>query len=288
MQPVMMTTTRFNNGQVERGNITLQDHSNPHCTTELTLWGHFALELEQEAAIGELWCFREVKVQVFKNQRTFGTTSKTEFFVAPFENLHSGGGGGGGPPAGPAGMHALPPPASYIPGAPLQAETAGQTGPAGEYVPLAPPPTMLLSLDESTPKDPFCLCRIAEIKLPLFYVACTKCGRKTDQSGHCQRCNTNESELRFLIRMLLSDGVSQLRATGFTAMGETLFEMTTAEFVHCQSLEQSYSQRMVQCLAGVPILVKLSKGEGDAHVVDLQHVDLDDLVGDMFDALVVM
>lgn len=92
----------------------------------------------------------------------------------------------------------------------------------------------------------------------------------------CLSCSSSTTELRFLLRMDITDGVDQLSGVvGFTSVAETLFGETTASFLNKIAADPTFGQRSIADLIGLPVLVKVAKsGTGVRHILELKHVDL--------------
>ena len=243
--PVIATSTK--RGQVDRLTVTIRDRSSSHAV-ELTLWDAHARDAQFHP--GKLYFFRDVVVRMFGTKKVLSSRSSSEVFEPPAALMGSNG--------------AAAPEISLTYAPPTQTS-----------VPFT------VDLNMSSETVPVVL-RIQAIKLPIFYTACSDCGRQANANELCPNCSCGDHELRFLVRMVLSDGLQCINATGFTFVGESLFGETTASFLEKLSCTPRYDADAITSLSGLPVLVKLVRSlDGDAHVVELAHLDLAACAGEL-------
>jgi hypothetical protein len=236
--PVLATSTK--RGQVDRVQVTIRDRSSPHAV-ELTLWDQHARETPFQ--LGKLYFFRDVAVRMFGAKKVLSTRGSSEVFEPPPALVMADG--------------------AAVPEISLTYATVSQAS-----VPFT------VDLNQCSETVPL-VASIQAIKLPIFYTACSDCGRQANANELCPNCGSGDHELRFLVRMVLSDGLQCLHATGFTFVGEALFGETTAAFLEHLAARPRYDEAAVDALSGLPVLVKLVRNlDGDAHIVELAHLDL--------------
>ena len=255
---VVATVTR--RGNVNRRSLTLRDCEDPLLSMDITLWDELANETDP--GVGEIWCFRDVVIRMFGNAKVLSSRSSSEVFLAPRDA-----------------------PIVHRNQASVQAQnaTAHQGGGVHQQAPQLP--NVVFDLTKANHSlTPFCAVRIVHVRTPLLYKACTHCAKKMGANG-CPQCGPSaESELRFLVRLLLSDGIEATWATGFTTVGEALFGLSTSDFIAQGTQDPEFVPHMARCLVGVPILAKLAgvsvgqaeQATSDAHIIEVQHVDIID------------
>lgn len=272
VQPcVQIRTVR---GNVDKMTVVLRDaqpyrsgggqHAGPQSSIELTLWDETARTCR--ASPGQLWCLRDVTVRFFGSVKQLSTRASSEMFELPLAFLETGD---------PAAVFAV-------------SGSARKSGPAtsGKQTTSAVQSSNMDACMEGSPfffgfchsdvsETSFVLCRISHIKLPLFYVACKSCGVQM-KGVACLSCSSSATELRFLLRMDISDGVERMAGVvGFTSVAETLFGETTASFLSKVAANPSFGSASIADLIGLPVLMKIAKsGTGIRHILDLKHVDL--------------
>ncbi|CUI15614.1 replication factor-A protein 1-like, putative [Bodo saltans] len=262
-------------GNVDKMSITLREcaqrgsqaapSSGPLLSIEVTLWDESARTCR--AMPGELWCIRDATVRFFGSVKQLSTRASSELFQLPATFLDSWD---------PATVFAVPGKndehkkrtRTIEPVHLVDEEEDG--GPRLEGAPF-----FFDVCHANNAETSFLLCRIYHIKLPLFYVACKSCGGQMKGMA-CLSCSSSTTELRFLLRMDITDGVDQLSGVvGFTSVAETLFGETTASFLNKIAADPTFGQRSIADLIGLPVLVKVAKsGTGVRHILELKHVDL--------------
>ena len=114
---------------------------------------------------------------------------------------------------------------------------------------------------------------IEQIDTPLFYSACNVCSRQV-VGGSCPQCGVVAAALRFAVRMTLGDGVSALKAVGYTAAGEALFGASSSAFLSKISGDPRLEAAAIRSLIGMPVTVQLSKGGSETHITALRHLHM--------------
>jgi hypothetical protein len=249
---------------VQRGNQAPAPSNGALATIEVTLWDEAARTCR--AAPGEMWCVRDATVRFFGSTKQLSTRASSELFELPAAFLDSWD---------PATVFAVPSRVNNRKAKTVSKETrhdddVNRSGPQ-----LEGDPFVFDICHANNAETSFLLCRICHIKLPLFYVACKSCGGQMKGMA-CLACSSSTTELRFLLRMDIADGVDQLAGVvGFTSVAETLFGETTASFLNKIAADPAFGQQCIAELIGLPVLVKIAKsGTGVRHILELKHVDL--------------
>jgi hypothetical protein len=267
VQPcVQIRTVR---GTVDKATLTLRDAQRSGGgggpTIEVTLWDDAARTCR--AAPGQLWCLRDVTVRFFGSVKQLSTRASSELFELPLAFLETGD-----PTTVFAATSHKDPQDSRTR---RHLTTAGPPSRFDEPRGQEGAPFFFELCHAVRSETTFVLCRIHHIKLPLFYVACTSCGAQM-KGVACLACSLSTTELRFLLRMDISDGVESISSVvGFTSVAEALFGETTASFLTKASADSRFAPAAVAELNNFPVLMKIAKsGTGILHVLELKHVDL--------------
>lgn len=283
IQPcVQIRTVR---GNMDKMSLTLRDAATTRAgaasavpamvTIEVTLWDEAARTCT--AAPGQWWCLRDVTVRYFGSVKQLSSRASSEMFQLPPAFLESWD---------PATVFALPTDNVSVAGGGAKMRTQPDSIKQNDRGPWLQGAPFFFDFNPSNAETSFVLCRIGHIKLPLFYVACQSCGVQM-KGVACLSCSSTATELRFLLRMDVTDGVDVFTSVvGFTSVAEALFGETTASFLSKISANPAFGSLAIAEVMALPVLVKLAKsGTGVRHILELKHVDLAKTASAVADAI---
>ena len=267
--PPTTSTVHTKHGNVEKLKFFLRDYINPRFQIEFTLWGSHATEVAPTIKNGDVCNCIGVTVRSYGNSKTLSTRSSSEVYSEDHRHAKKKQPRPDDTTAT-ATHDELRPMSKCSRPDPLNNDSA----PSTFSFDLLDHHLVSCTGNNNHTSD-LILLRIREIKIPLLYRACSLCGRKFQQEGTlCHQCHSSQSHIKFIVRMILSDSLREIVATGFSAIGESLFCTSVNEFVARCSEDGGYQQRKVDEVLGSSVFVKLVvMPEGDAHVTELHHPD---------------
>lgn len=266
-------------GRVLRVVVTLQDEVVPHNVLDVTLWGEIAESLAPQPE--ERWAFLFCTVKEFMRHKTLSsrsTTAAVKMATTSAENADA------------AEETNETEDAVVLPTPSRRSDTSTPSREGEKHGPLSharegPNDThckrFVVSVWESSPTMPV-LVRVQCVASPLLATRCLHCHhvadlRTVEMAFPCSSCGALGHAITYQVRLLLSDGVQTVQATGFSSVGLCLFEVTEAALLDVISTNPHHERSLCEQIVGTPLLMWLMKSaaaDEECVIVQCKHVDL--------------
>lgn len=242
-----VTTCSTRRGRVARRTVSVRDGSGS--SIDITLWEAVAEDSQHQLVVGGRYCFKDFSVKMFGTTKILSSRVSSE--IVPCDEH------------GMATEQPQPRPVQSL-----------------RITPVPVAPDSWFGTFSSTTELPLTMLWVSAVRLPLTYRACPRCGRKLQSCDEsvtlCPGCGEipEAPEYRYMIRMLLSDGLQSRWGCGFNAIGEKLLGCAPGEHVSmCRQISQC-AETLVRELLGTPILVRFKGPPAPEGTDDLQIIDV--------------